>query len=90
MKNTYISVGGFTNYWDNFHFYVNGRFILGEMLIGKTYVNENFTFNENTLMGGFKYKGKERGEMFLGKSYANERLTLMGGFTVICRVNMRC
>jgi len=37
-------------------------------------------------MGGFKYKGKERGGggMFLEKSYANERFTLMSGSTVRC------
>ena len=58
--------GVFTQFWDNFHLSVDGRFILeeiGEMLIGKTYVNESFT-----LMGGFKYKGKEGGEMFHWKN----------------------
>ena len=49
-----------------FHIYVNERFILeeiGEMLNGKTYVNESFT-----LMRGFQYKDKEGVEMFLGKA----------------------
>ena len=59
MKNTVHFGGVFAQCWDNFHLHVNGRFILdeiGEMLSGKTCVNEK------TLMGGFKYKGKERGE----------------------------
>ena len=49
--------GMFTLFWDYFHLYVNGMFILeeiGDMLIGKTYVNE-----KSTLMRGFQYKGKE-------------------------------
>ena len=41
---------------------LNGMFILeeiGEMLIGKTYVWEIYDVNDETVMGGFKYKGKE-------------------------------
>ena len=36
------------------------------MLNGKSYAY----VNEKTLIGAFKYKGKEGGEIFLGKYYA--------------------
>ena len=53
---THVYFGGFfTQFWDYFHLYVNGRFFLEEiweMLIRKTYVNEAFTLMGVTFMIG--------------------------------------
>ena len=74
----HVHFGGFfTTFRDFFHLYINVRVFLeeiGDMLIGKTYVNERFMLMGVTLIRSFQYKGKEGG----GKG-TSEKATLMRG-----------